>query len=405
MLQVIVSNHVLDGRYTDLLRAMERLIAALERSNCEPSMGSQTSRDGFRLAKPACTRRDQTPAWSLKPGAVSGRGRGPRRETLVGFALVLLVAWASAWAEVPRKVRLEYQREGKASVCPDRLSIQSGVAARLGYDPFRDDADERVRATLRTSGGVLEAHIELVDGHGNLKAQRRLFSPRRDCGELASSVELAVSIAIDPVASRKIGRPESAEKTETSGDEGKAGQPMPKAIPADKAEAQASPAAPLVGRVVIAAIGDPTSAPAPTLGLLVGGGVQGGDLSLSLEARADLPASKSLRTGSVGSSLLVGSLVPCLHAGSLAVCGLVTAGVLRGVGHGLLNAKRVTAPHLAFGARLGYLIRLVGRTALSLHGDVSFPLNTLALKVDEDEVWTSPAIAFAVGVGLLMRFP
>ena len=112
---------------------------------------------------------------------------------------ILLGAGVPAYAEVPRQVQLDYERQDGAAACPDATTIRAGVAARLGYEPFAEQAEDHLRATIRQSGHTLEALIEMRDSQGHLKAERRLFSRQRDCSELASSVELAISIAIDPM--------------------------------------------------------------------------------------------------------------------------------------------------------------------------------------------------------------
>ena len=113
-------------------------------------------------------------------------------------AALALCLTGSAVAQVPRQVRFEYARQDGAGACPDLATIQAGVAARLGYEPFSDRGSDLVRATIHQAGRGLEAHIEMIDPGGGLKAERRLVSHQRDCAELASSVELSISIAIDP---------------------------------------------------------------------------------------------------------------------------------------------------------------------------------------------------------------
>jgi hypothetical protein len=314
-----------------------------------------------------------------------------------------------AWAQAPRQVRLEYARLDGAGECPDGATIQAGVAARLGYEPFNDQADERVRAVIQPSGHGLEARIELTDAKGSPKAERRLVSRQRDCAELASSVELAISIAIDPfrlgpspaVQGVRAEAPEAAHQA-TQGASPNASQA---ALVSSSEPVVASSPRPLASQVGAGVVGGLGAAPSRTLGLAVGVAVRSGDWSLGLEGRADLPASTSLRAGEASTALLVASLVPCAHVGLVATCALVTAGALRAAGHGLVESRTVTLPYAAVGARVGLAIPLTGRLSLALHGDVTAPLTKSTLQVDGTAVWTSPILSAALGLGVAAIFP
>jgi hypothetical protein len=151
-------------------------------------------------------------------------------------------------------------------------------------------------------------------------------------------------------------------------------------------------------------IGTFGSAPAPALGVTLQGGIRRRAASFSIEGRADLPASKSLSMGEVDASLLVGSLVPCLHRGGLAVCGLITGGALRGGGQGLANEQQVTAPFFALGLRGAGEIPFGGAFFGAIHVDVLAPLVQTTLRVSGQEVWTSPAVSAAVGIAVGAHF-
>jgi hypothetical protein len=328
-----------------------------------------------------------------------------RKALLLGRVLaVLLLAHRTASGEVPGQVRLEYERQEGAAACPDETAIRTGVAARLGYDPFRERASDRVRATVRQSGAQLEARIELRDGQGNLRAERRLVSRGRDCAELAASVELAIAIAIDPIASTAARA--SAERADDK-------VPAPAAVtapsPSPSAEVTAtsppSPGPPLTPWLAAALLGAAGSAPAPNVGLLLSGGAAGSLLSLGVEARADLPADKALRAGEASAYLLVGSLVPCVHLGRAALCALGTAGARRVAGHGLVHQRSATLTYVGIGARIGVGFPVGDRLSLTLHGDATAPLTRNHLTVDDQVVWTSPAVAVALALGLHVRFP
>src|SRR5438270_10727358 len=106
---------------------------------------------------------------------------------------------SAAVAAPARLARLTYDRGATTSSCPDVEVIRAGVVARLGYEPFDDRADLVVSATVSRSGRTLEALIRIEGANGKPAAERRLVSRQNDCLELASAMELAISIAIDPV--------------------------------------------------------------------------------------------------------------------------------------------------------------------------------------------------------------
>jgi hypothetical protein len=298
-------------------------------------------------------------------------------------------------AEPSTRVRFDYQQGEGGRVCPDASALQVGVAARLGYDPFDDTSSERLRVSIRPAGSGLEARIEMLDRDGQLKAERRLVSRHRDCKELASSVELAISIAIDP-----------------SGSGARGASPAPATAPAEESRlpqpAEPLPAArstPLRGDVSAMVVGGFRSAPSPSLGISLGAALHGEFLSLGIEARADVPSSKSLQVGEVASVLYTASLVPCLRATYLGFCALATAGVLHGSSEGLVDARRVSFFYAAVGARIALAYPLGPRWGLGLYGDAVSPLTETNLAVDNQVVWSSPTLAFALSLGVTAKIP
>jgi len=317
---------------------------------------------------------------------------------------ILLLARAHALADAPRIVRLEYERQTGATTCPDDVVIRAGVAARLGYEPFRDRAQDRLRATIRQVGHGLEARIELVDAQGNLKAARRLTSRNRDCSELASSVELAIAIAIDPMGSPP---PPEVTPSPVGGD---ASSPvLRRRAASDKTPASSPSPAParrsLSSQAEVGLVSGWGSAPSFGIGFTVGCALVGEGWSAAMEGRVDLPSSMALRAGEASARLLVASVVPCLRLGMAGACVLVTGGARQVAGDGLDHARHATVPYLAFGGRLSAALPVSKRAALALHGDVTAPVTKIRLEVDDDTVWTSPAVAVAFGLGVAIMFP
>src|SRR5204862_4286698 len=98
---------------------------------------------------------------------------------------------------------LIYNPGADTTGCPDEQTLRNAVSARLGYDPFRPDAERTLQVDIvvdrRHERRGLRAHVELRDAAGNSAGSRDIGSQRSDCGELASALTLAISIAIDPM--------------------------------------------------------------------------------------------------------------------------------------------------------------------------------------------------------------
>lgn len=303
-----------------------------------------------------------------------------------------------ARADASSRVRLDYQRGDAGAACPDASALQVGVAARLGYDPFDDEASELLRVGIRATPGGLEARIEMPGRDGATKAERRLVSRHRDCKELAASVELAISIAIDPSGG---GARASTSRTASVS----AKSPPPPPMEPEPSPVRASPVRPLQGDVSAMLVTGFGSAPSTSLGLSVGAALRGEFLSLGIEARADAPSSKSLPSGKVLGSLYTATLLPCLRATYLGFCALASAGMLQGSGEGLADSRRVTFFYAAVGARVMLAYPLGSRFGLGLHGDAVSPLTENNLAVDDQVVWSPSTLAFALSLGVTAKIP
>jgi len=118
---------------------------------------------------------------------------------MIAAASLSTLATSPAWAKAPPSVRLEYSRApGAAQACPDEAAVRRAVAALLAFDPFREPAELVVHATLNSAEGGLAARLEVTTSSNEARGSRQISSRRGDCTELASAMELAISIAINP---------------------------------------------------------------------------------------------------------------------------------------------------------------------------------------------------------------
>jgi hypothetical protein len=315
-----------------------------------------------------------------------------------------------------RTARLTYSRGAGASDCPDVDVIRAGVAARLGYEPFDDGAERLVSATVSRTGHGLEARIQIVGTDGEAAAERRLASRQADCSELASAMELAISIAIDPLAGSRP-RPVPPAPPPPSPPP-PASLPAPPQVivvrePAPPSVARPpppSPRVPIVFLVRLGGLGTVGSVPAAAFGGTVQASVRRGALSIGIEGRGDIAVTTELdfngmRVGEMETSLLMGALVPCASRGVLEGCALFAAGKLRASARGLQMPQQVTAPFAAVGARVGLELPLGSILSAGAHADVLAPITETVLRVSGQPVWTSPAISAAFGATIGARFP
>lgn len=321
---------------------------------------------------------------------------------LVATAAALTLA-NEARAETSPSItaRLDYAAD---PTCPDEAALRSAVSERLGTDPFRDDARATVRARIARSDEGFSAEVAFDDAAGR-HGERRLASKGEDCRELATTVALTIAIMVDP---------------RTFGSSTPPPSPPPRAIPAaesppasveDPPREEPRAQAPEAPRTRLRFGGGPVlavgSAPAPAVGLLLFGGVGFRGSSIDVEGRADLPASLERSSGvSISSSLLVGSVVPCLHLGNIRACALATAGAMMAEARGAASPDRRTTTFFgALGGRAGYELPVSRRFGLRARLDVAAPLTPTSLTIDGVTQWTTSPVTAAVGIDAVGEIP
>jgi hypothetical protein len=315
---------------------------------------------------------------------------------VVGVAIAAFACMGGrAVGKGPPAVRFIYERASSAADCPDKQIVLDAVKARLGFDPFREPPEIVIRASVSRTGDDLVATTQLSE-QGAQSGERRLVSRGADCSELASAMELEISIAIDPLSISR--------------------EPAPPRPPAPITVVVASPPAvpsrppalqPSTPKFLLAsggAIGNVGASLAPALGFQAGFGLGSARWSVSVEGRADLPTSKDVEGGHITLSTLAGTLAPCLHHGPFGGCLLVTAMALRGSGSDLADARQVTTALVAVGARAAVEIPSGGPFAVRAYLDVLSPLARTTLKVGGSAVWTSPPVSAALGLGAVVKF-
>ena len=319
--------------------------------------------------------------------------------------------------------RLIYGRPPDVRDCPDEAALRRAVAERLGYDPFVAQARTTVVAEVFRDGGILKARAHWMGEDGITRGSRELVSDGNDCKELVSALALAVSIALDPIASTgapppspEVAVPVDAGSAPGSDDVDPAPTPISVTPVAHESRSAAADAPPPRRR----------DAPQHAWGLAVGarGFVQTGLLpaagagiaafarfrsagfwSLALEGQADLPASRNATDGPgrVEAWSLTASLIPCAHYSVAGLCALGTIGQILSEGSGVTAPRSDSAFYASLGLRALLGWELGQAIGVELHTDLIAPVGRTELTLNSRDVWQAPAVGGAFGAGLRAR--
>lgn len=311
--------------------------------------------------------------------------------------------------------RLRYVRAPSAPGCADEAATRASVAARLGYDPFRDDADRAVVVTVSRAGDTHQATIDVFDANGQKTGSRALTSAAKDCAELGTAVAIALAITIDPLGigaaapSTSAPDPASSSASVGPGSSAQAAPPAPAVPAAPTVDPSPRPAEPPTRSSFVAtlgAFGVGGAAPGLTVGLGAGLGVRGSLASIALEGRVDAYArGAGPAGGEVRSSILAASVVPCLQPSAFLLCAIATIGSLRGEGAFVGAPRKDESLYAAVGARLGGEAPLSANLGLRAWVDLLAPLTRTTLRIQDVDAWTTPPISALVGIAFAARFP
>ncbi len=287
--------------------------------------------------------------------------------------------------------------------CPSRGQVLSQIVARLGFDPFRGEAEatSELWISLRKDD---RGPIAVVERREDGKALgERVLRATSDCVELTAAAALAGSILIDPtgaMARREAPRSAPAPEPGASRAEDPWSEPVTIVAPRRPEPRLGF----LLGTRALASAG---LAPAPSVGLAIDAALRRDHLEVRLEVRGDLPVESERRNAGAGvsTSLLTGAVAPCWASGGLRLCGVLMAGALLARSDGISPAERDATAFAGVGVRPMLATRLTG--PLYLVGSVEglLLLRRLALELRGEEVWSSPIVAGTAGLGVAVLFP
>lgn len=313
-----------------------------------------------------------------------------RLATAAVLVLSSVLASAAALAE-PRQVSLGYLKRPGADPCPDEAALKGRIAARLGADPFRDDAPTGLEVVVGQSPIGLSATVTLREKSTSKSlGKRQLESHATDCRELSAAMELAIALAIDPLYQEKPAPSASNEPT---------------LKPLEHPDAYSGPALQFDADLGFSlSLGE---APSVSPGFAVGGRARWEFLSLGLEARATIPVASGIAEfpgSSIAAHHLTGALLGCGHYGYVAGCLVGTVGALFVQGRDVPNARTQTLVASSLAARVQGEYPLTDHLLVRAHLDFGANLARTTARLGELDVWTTPAVFGLLGVGAAWRF-
>lgn len=380
--------------------------------------------------------------------AVLSRAVAPLFTPLMA-ALLLALAPAAASADDPPEtaVRLSYIVVGPGTrSCPPEQALHDEVARRMGFDPFKPDAPDRIVATLKPSARGLTATVERFDSKDVPQWQPKT-NETRDCAALVTAMGIYISFmllppVVPPQAATLTPSPVPASSSAVPPDPpnvDSAPPPAPGSPEVDEPpppRAPPRPPSPLSPRLwaVRLAISGGFGfgvAPADIAALLSAeGGIQwpltpdwvfSGALGLlySPRASAAMSAGMSRAQVEVGATLVSSVLAPCLHRhilfGWVFGCVGLELGSWSGDRAQIASPASAVTWWAAVDPRLGIEVPLphAPRLAVRVFGDLPVPLHRPRALVREGssmsggkltQAWEAPAVTGAVSLGLALWF-
>ena len=343
-----------------------------------------------------------------------------RRRRIGGIARLLL--WMVVGLGVSRPVlateraraRLVYARDPEAARCPDEETFRALVGARLGYDPFEEGHDLSLSVDFDREGAELTARVRLGSRAGGERGRRTLHSTEVDCGELSTSVALAVAMALDPNAVRS----QTAVAAPPAASPAARPEPSPIVRPAETRDRAERPPPVAASRTGLGwrldaglALGSGV-VPGLTLGPRASVALETRVLSVGIEGAAVLPGTETSSFGEVSASAVYGSLVPCVHPFSGAVrpelCLAASLGALFAEARSVTRSYPSTDVYAAVGPRAAAQVAITESLGLRALVELPATLSRLHLLIDdrgtERQVWASPSLAFLGGLSGSVRF-
>jgi hypothetical protein len=328
-------------------------------------------------------------------------------------------------------VTLQYEA---APSCPGTEALKAVVAARLGYDPFADDAPNRVLFRIAPKASSLNGRIEWRDAEGRWAGDQTFSMASGDCLRLTRTMGLALAVQIQLLREASTAPAVDPERLLETEPAAKAPAEAPNAKPAGPNAKPAGPNAKPAGEGVPSTLEDepqggssivgapgPNShrvfeigagsavgfgmAPHPILLGRIFGRIAWQHSSIQLSAQVSLPATARRADGAgVSEQLLLLGAAGCESLERWSACLLVNAGRVSMAGQDIDHPTSTRLPYVDVGLRAGFSQPLGARVVMNVHADGLVVLTRWTASLDEIPVWTMPRFAAAVGIDIGVQF-
>jgi hypothetical protein len=346
-------------------------------------------------------------------------------------ALSLVAILASYLA--PRSVaavpaaRLVMVQEAALTGCVDEAELERMVVARLSYDPFSTDGGATLLIRVAQQEAALIGSVEVVDAERVSRGTRELVIASGRCDELLKALSLSISIAIDPEAAladtdradeplppvvaaapaptTPLRRPEPPE---TNGTKPAVRQSDARAAdglqPGQDLEPDAEPSASAVYALGLEGVSMVGLAPAISFGAGLQARRKTGRWALGVGARFLVGSGRASDDAELRTTVAAGHVTGCFEPGAFEYCALALVGATWARANVELP-RTDSAIFAAFGARVGVTAPLSGAWSLLGHAELVGVPAPLRAEVDDEAIWSAPALAGGFSVGIGRRFP
>ena len=326
-------------------------------------------------------------------------------------------------------VTLEY---APATQCPGAEDLKAAVVARLGYDPFADDAPHHVSLQITRKAGSLDGRIEWRDAERKWAGDQAFTMGSGDCLRLTRTMGLALAVQIqllrDPNAAPAVERDSGVPSTPKGVQSTPKGVPStPKAVAEQPGDRPAPGATAPTQEDVRAVVSRPARAPSPGfppvfalgVGPAIGFGMAPHPISsgrvfgllawqhasIQLAVEMSLPATARRADGAgVSEQLLLLGAAGCKALERWSGCVVLNVGRVSMAGQDIDLPSSTHLPFVATGLRAGFSQPLGVRAFIGAHADGLVILTRWTASLDDVPVWTMPRFAAALGIDLGLQF-
>jgi hypothetical protein len=345
---------------------------------------------------------------------------------------------------------LRYEIEAAPRGCWDETKFRRGVAHRIGYDPFREDAPLTVQIHVGGNALSVDGRVEWRTASGEGMGERKFVAKDGNCSRLMTEMSFAVGLQIEflrlkppkppaspagattksdapsiPVPSRDEAAPATpivseapqpavvAEEAPPSTTKANEAQPEPEKIdraapPAPPQEDESSPAQPSPPWTMWAGAGGALAwrlAPGTTADGRLFLGLRRLNLSFEFAAEATYPSTFRRWDGSGFRHTLVGgTLAICGHMGWFSACALGRASQVRIEGLGVDQPRTPNGFVGQAGGRMAATFLLAGAWSVAAHVDGLALFTHSTVRLNQAAVWDMPRLGAVVGADVLVRF-